>query len=111
MRRLIRGPIRLERSLSRNIRIFCALQVVTGFFIRAPAWILCLTESRGVSLGEVAAMKATLSVAVIAGEVPAGTVADRWGRLASLTLGWFGCSGAGIPLGLLWACARRNAAP
>ena len=76
MGRLIRGPARLERSLSRNIRVFHALQVVTGFFIWAPVWMLCLTESRGLSLA----------------------------------LGWFGCCGAGIPLGLLWARAQRNAA-
>ena len=76
MGRLIRGPARLERSLSRNIRVFCALQVVTGFFIWAPVWILYLTESCGLSLA----------------------------------VGWFGCSGAGIPLGLLWARTQRNAA-
>lgn len=109
MRRLIRGPIRLERSLSRNIRIFCALQVVTGFFIRAPVWILCLTESRGLPLGEVATMEPALSVAVIAGEVPTGPVADSWERRMSLALGWFRYGGAGIPLSLLWAHANRNA--
>ena len=76
MGRLIRGPARLERSLSRDIRVFHALQIVTGFFIWAPIWILYLTESRGLSLA----------------------------------LGWFGCCGAGIPLGLLWARAQRNAA-
>ena len=76
MGRLIRGPARLQRSLSRNIAVFHALQVITGFFIWAPVWILCLTES-------------------------------CW---LSLALGWFGCCGAGIPLGLLWARAQRNAA-
>ena len=76
MGRLIRGPARLERNLSRNIRVFCAPQVVTGFFIWAPVRILYLTESRGLSL----------------------------------TLGWFGCCGAGIPLCLLWARAHRSAA-
>ena len=110
MRRLIRGQIRLERSLSLNIRVFCALQVVTGFFIWAPVRILYLTESRGLSLGPVAAMEAALSVAVIAGEVPTCAAADRWRRWASLALGRFGCGGAGIPLGLLRARARRNAA-
>ena len=105
------GRQRDPERLGRNIRVFYALQVVTGFFIWAPGWILCLTESRGVSLGEVVAMKATLSVAVIAGEVPTDAAADRWGRRMSLALGWFGYGGAGVPLGLLWARARRNAAP
>ena len=100
MGRLIRGPVRLERSLSRNIAVFYALQVVTGFFIWAPVWILYLTESRGLSLGQVAAMEAALSVAVIAGEVPTGAVADRWGRRASLALGWFGYGGAALLFGL-----------
>ena len=76
MGRLIRGPVRLERSLSRNIAVFCTLQVVTGFFIWAQVRILYLTES-------------------------------RW---LSLALGWFGCCGAGIPLGLLWARVHRSAA-
>ena len=79
-----------DRSLQRNVPVFYLLQIVTGFFVWAPIWILYLTETRGSSLGQVALMEAALSVAVIAGEVPTGVLADRWGRRAALVLGWLG---------------------
>ena len=82
--------------LRRNIPVFYLLQIVTGFFVWAPIWILYLTETRGASLGQVALMEAALSIAVIAGEVPAGALADRRGRRAALAFGWFGYGGAAL---------------
>lgn len=73
--------------LERNLPVYVAVRAISGFFIWAPIWMLYLLETRGLSLGAVAGLEAALVACALIGEIPAGAVADRWGRRASLLLG------------------------
>ena len=100
------------RTLDRNLPVYVAVRAISGFFIWAPIWMLYLLETRGFPLAAVAGLEAALVACALIGEVPAGAVADRWGRRASLLLGSavytagalvFGLSGAYLPLLAAWA--------
>ena len=47
-------------------------------------WIIYLIRERGLTLGQVALFEAVFMAVVLAGEVPTGMVADRYGRRVSL---------------------------
>lgn len=98
-------------ALERNLPVYLAVRAISGFFIWAPVWMLYLLETRALSITEIAGLEAALVACALAGEVPAGAVADRWGRRASLLLGAavytagalaFGLAGAYAPLIAAW---------
>ena len=103
---------RAARTLDRNLPVYIAVRAISGFFIWAPIWMLYLLETRGLALTAVAGLEAALIACALIGEVPAGAVADRWGRRASLLLGSavytagaliFGLTGSYLPLLAAWA--------
>ncbi|TAK75520.1 MAG: MFS transporter, partial [Dehalococcoidia bacterium] len=63
-------------------------------------WVVYLTRERGLTLGEVLLFQAVYSAVVIAGEVPTGVMADRWGRRLSVILGSAVAVGAMLTFGL-----------
>jgi MFS family permease len=75
------------RDAERNILRFYAYQFAGNLALWAPIWVLYLQQDRGLSLTQITALDAPFWLLAIVAEVPTGTVADRWGRKASLLLG------------------------
>jgi len=55
--------------------------------LTAPIWVLYLRDERGFSLTQITLLEVPLFVLIVLAEVPAGAVADRFGRKCSLMLG------------------------
>lgn len=77
----------MRRRLERNIVRFYAYQFACNLALWAPIWVLYLQHQRGLSLTRITALDAPFWLIALVAEVPTGTVADRWGRKASLLLG------------------------
>jgi len=76
-----------RRHYERNILLFYAFQLACNLALWSPIWVLYLQRMRGLSLTQITALDAPFWVIAILAEIPTGTVADRWGRKASLLAG------------------------
>ncbi|RJQ07622.1 MAG: MFS transporter [Dehalococcoidia bacterium] len=76
-----------RRALQRNLRILPLWWATRWIWLGEAIWVVYLTRERGLTLGEVLLFQAVYSAVVIAGEVPTGMMADRWGRRLSVILG------------------------
>lgn len=74
--------------------------VLRGAWLGEGIWIIYLIEQRGLTLGQVIIFDAVFSAIVLAGEVPTGMIADRYGRRISLLLSSVLLTGGYIIFGL-----------
>lgn len=77
----------MRRALERNLRLLPWWWATRWIWLGEAIWVVYLTRERGVTLGEVLLFQAVYSGVVIAGEMPTGMMADRWGRRLSVILG------------------------
>ncbi len=89
-----------RRALERNLRILPWWWATRWIWLGEAIWVIYLTTERGLTLGEVLLFQAVYSAVVIAGEVPTGMMADRWGRRLSVILGSAVAVGAMLTFGL-----------
>lgn len=89
-----------RRALERNLRILPLWWATRWVWLGEAIWVVYLTTERGLTLGEVLLFQAVYSAVVIAGEVPTGMMADRWGRRLSVILGSAVAVGAMLTFGL-----------
>jgi MFS family permease len=54
--------------------------------LTAPIWVLYLRDGRGLTLSQITLLEVPLFLLIVLAEVPAGAVADRFGRRLSLLL-------------------------
>lgn len=78
-----RAPLPITFQLGR----FFAHTVLVNFLLWLPMWIIFLQQVRGMSLGLIGIMQGVGFVIAAIAEVPAGAVADRYGRKVSLFIG------------------------
>jgi MFS family permease len=76
-----------RRRFERNILLFYGFSFAGNLALWSPIWVLYLQHERGLSLTQITALDAPFWMIAILAEIPTGTVADRWGRKASLLLG------------------------
>jgi MFS family permease len=76
-----------RRRYERNILLFYGFQLACNLALWSSIWVLYLRDMRGLSLTQITALDAPFWLIAIVAEVPTGTVADRWGRKASLLAG------------------------
>lgn len=89
-----------RHALERNLRVLPWWWATRWVWLGEAIWVVYLTRERGLTLGEVLLFQAVYSAVVIAGEVPTGMMADRWGRRLSVILGSAVAVGAMATFGL-----------
>ncbi len=89
-----------RQALERNLRILPLWWATRWVWLGEAIWVVYLTQERGITLGEVLLFQAIYSAVIIAGEVPTGMMADRWGRRLSVILGSMVAVGAMLTFGL-----------
>jgi MFS family permease len=67
-----------------NIWKFYLFQFLLNFQLWWPIWVIYLTEERGFTLGQVTLLDIPFWGSIIALQVPAAAIADRWGRKPTL---------------------------
>jgi MFS family permease len=87
-------------GMERNMRLLPWWWVVRWIWLGEAVWIIYLIRERGLTLGQVALFEAVFMAVVLAGEVPTGMIADRYGRRISLLLATTLTSAAFITFGL-----------
>ncbi|MDO8612110.1 MAG: MFS transporter [Dehalococcoidia bacterium] len=70
-----------------NIWKFYLFQFLLNFQLWWPIWVIYLTEERGLSLGQVTLIDVPFWGSIIALQIPAAAIADRWGRRPTLLAG------------------------
>lgn len=88
-------PQPLARGLDRyqaNIWKFYLFQFCLNFQFWWPIWVIYLQQERGLALGQVTLLDVPFWLCIALIQIPAGALADRWGRKPTLALG-----------GLLWS--------
>jgi len=73
-------------AMERNLRILPWWWVMRQLWLGEAIWVIYLVRERGLTIGEVFVFTAVLQAVAIAGEVPAGMFADRYGRRTSMAL-------------------------
>jgi len=73
-----------QDKLQANIWKFYLFQFLLNFQLWWPIWVLYLTEKRGFTLGQVTLIDVPFWMSIIALQVPAAAIADRWGRKPTL---------------------------
>ncbi|MDA1010917.1 MAG: MFS transporter [Chloroflexi bacterium] len=73
--------------MRRNLRLLPWWWVLRWAWLGEGIWVIYLTDTRGLTLGQALLFEAVFSAVVIATEVPTGMVADRFGRRLSLLIG------------------------
>lgn len=66
---------------------FYAHTVLVNFLLWLPMWIIFLQQVRGMNLGLIGMMQGVGFIIAAIAEVPAGAIADRYGRKISLFIG------------------------
>jgi len=67
-----------------NVWKYYLFQFFLNFQLWWPIWIIYLTEERGLTLGQVTLIDVPFWLSIIALQVPAAAMADRWGRKPTL---------------------------
>jgi MFS family permease len=67
-----------------NIRKFYLYQFFLNLQLWWPIWVIYLTEERGLTLGQVTLIDVPFWLSIIALQIPAAAIADRWGRKPTL---------------------------
>ena len=75
---------RLAARYQANIWKFYLYQFLLNFQLWWPIWVIYLTEERGLSLGQVTLIDVPFWGSIIALQIPAAAIADRWGRRPTL---------------------------
>jgi MFS family permease len=80
------GPSSAYRApgLEANIWRFYLFQFVLNLQLWWPIWVIYLTEERGLTLGQVTLIDVPFWLSIIALQIPAAAIADRWGRKPTL---------------------------
>ena len=73
--------------MRRNLRLLPWWWVLRWAWLGEGIWVIYLTDTRGLTLGQALLFEAVFSAVVIATELPTGMVADRFGRRVSLIVG------------------------
>ena len=83
-----------------NIRKFYLFQFLLNFQLWWPIWVIYLTEERGLTLGQVTLIDVPFWLSIIALQIPAAAIADRWGRKPTLIVSACALSAAVTIFGL-----------
>ena len=67
-----------------NITKFYLFQFFLNLQLWWPIWIIYLTEERGFTLGQVTLLDVPFWLSIVALQIPAAAIADRWGRKPTL---------------------------
>ncbi len=89
-----------QANLRANIRKFYLFQFLLNFQLWWPIWVIYLTEERGLTLGQVTLIDVPFWLSIIALQIPAAAVADRWGRKPTLIAAALALSAAVTLFGL-----------
>ena len=74
-------------SVYRNIKRFHLYKMLSGAIIMGPIIMLYFLDVKGLDFKQVMLLTSISAIATVIFEVPTGSVADYWGRKASLLLG------------------------
>jgi MFS family permease len=80
-------PPATARAYRANVWKLYAYTFVTYFQLWWPIWVIFLQDERDLSLTQIGALESVFWVGAVVLLVPAGAMADRWGRRLSLLLG------------------------
>jgi hypothetical protein len=61
-----------------NVRKFYLFQFLLNLQLWFPIWVVYLTEQRGFTLGQVTLLDVPFWASIIALQVPAAAISDRW---------------------------------
>ncbi len=89
-----------QGNLRANIRKFYLFQFLLNFQLWWPIWVIYLTEERGLTLGQVTLIDVPFWLSIIALQIPAAAIADRWGRKPTLIAAALALSAAVTLFGL-----------
>jgi predicted MFS family arabinose efflux permease len=89
-----------QGNLRANIRKFYLFQFLLNFQLWWPIWVIYLTEERGFTLGQVTLIDVPFWLSIIALQIPAAAIADRWGRKPTLIAAALALSAAVTLFGL-----------
>ena len=67
-----------------NIWKFYLFQFFLNLQLWWPIWVIYLTEERGFTLGQVTLLDVPFWLSIVALQIPAAAIADRWGRKPTL---------------------------
>ena len=76
-----------RRVYEANLRRAYLYQFFMNFQFWWPIWVVYLQDERGLSLTQITALDSVFWLIIMVAQVPAGAVADRWGRKVALLLG------------------------
>jgi MFS family permease len=75
-----------RRPFEANLTKAYLYQFFMNFQLWWPIWVVYLTDKRGLSLTQVTALDSVFWLVIVVAQVPAGAIADRWGRKSALIL-------------------------
>jgi MFS family permease len=75
-----------RRLFEANLNKAYLYQFLMNFQLWWPIWVVYLTDKRGLSLTQITALDSVFWLIIVVAQVPAGAVADRWGRKSALLL-------------------------
>lgn len=74
----------MDNRYQANIRKFYLFQFLLNLQLWWPIWVIYLMEERGFTLGQVTLLDIPFWLSIIALQIPAAAIADRWGRKPTL---------------------------
>jgi MFS family permease len=89
-----------RRAYEANLRRAYLYQFFMNFQFWWPIWVVYLQDERGLSLTQITALDSVFWLIIVVAQVPAGAVADRWGRKVAMLLGALFLSGGILVFGL-----------
>jgi len=89
-----------KRSYESNLRRAYLYQFFMNFQLWWPIWVVYLQDKRGLSLTQITALDSVFWLIIVVAQVPAGAIADRWGRKGALILGALFLSAGVLVFGL-----------
>ena len=73
-------------EIKRQTYLYYAFNFVNRFMVYLPVFVLFLNE-KGLSQSKVMILMSAYNIAIMAGEIPTGIVADKFSRKASVCIG------------------------